>query len=139
MGTGPAGLDPPGEPRERAPTRKATQGRHYDIKSRDYPLDSKGRAVEEHPVDTWVKLQLAIAKGSIEGDPEHGNDVASIEHITRQTKARVENMVRELMQPKVATKEIQTLRIDVMTEGNRIGITYEYTNLVTGKPKTATA
>jgi len=121
------------------PTRKASTGRAYDIATRDYPLDSKGRAQQEHPLDTWVKLQLAIAKNSIKSDPTHGNGVDEIEHITAQTKSRVENMVRALMQPRVATKELRIRRIDVMTQGNRIGITFEYKNLVTGKPETATA
>lgn len=139
MGLGPAGLDPPADPPARVAPRKATTGRLYDVASRDYPLDSKGRAQQEHPVDTWVKLQLTIALKSIPSDAEHGLGVGEIEHIVQNTRARVENMVHALVRPKVSLREIETLRLHVMAEGNRIGITYEYRNLLTGRRETATA
>jgi hypothetical protein len=137
MGLGPAGLDPPADPPDRVPARKATTGRLYDVATRDYPLDSKGRARQEHALDTWVKLQLTIAQKSIPSDSEHGLGVAAIEHIVTTTKSRVENMVHSLMRPRVSSGDLKTIRLDVMTEGNRIGITYEYENLITRRPERA--
>jgi hypothetical protein len=137
MGAGLAGLDPPADPSERTGLRKATKSRLYDYKLRDYTIDSEGRANEENSLDTWVKLQLTIAKNSIQSDPEHGNPISEITHLGRETASQVENKVVALMQPKVISKELQIKRIDVRTSGNRIGLTFDYYDVELGLDRQA--
>lgn len=136
-GAGFGGLDPSADPTPRGAMRKATTSRFYDHELRDYTVDTKGRAKEEHSLDTWVKLQMTIAKGSIASDPEHGNPVAEIEHLGADTASRVENKLRALVSPKVRSGELEVRRINVSTSGNRIGIVFEYFNVTLGLSRTA--
>lgn len=108
----------------------------FDGLTLDFSLDSAGRFVGAHPIDTKVFHRLRIRGGTLRSAPATGNGVASQSHIDPLTiESQVRDEVRLATEDMIAAGEIQDrgVVLDLSVRG-RVSYVYSYVNLRTGKP-----
>ncbi len=135
LGSAPAGVDPVvSSPKREIVTPAALA---FDGLTLDFELDSKGRYIEAHPIDTKVFHRLRIRGRSMRSAPGTGNEVANRSYIDPlRIEAEVRDDVRLALEDMIAAGEIQDggVELDTTVRG-RVAYIYHYVNLQTGSPK----
>jgi len=135
------GVDPLGEPllgldAIHVPERhglKPIAAKRFDPKTRAYVVNIDGQYVEDHPIDQWVVLQLAIIRGSIPASPAEGNPALRYEHIGADHVAKVKRDIEQLLSPRAVAGDITVHLVEVAAPGNATLMQVDYTNNVTVK------
>jgi hypothetical protein len=136
FGAAPFGLDVPTTTAQRVAL--APKGLAFDGLTLDFsPLDSSGRFIEAHPIDTKVFHRLRIQSLTMRSAPGTGNQVRSIKYINPATiEAEIRDAVRFTLEDMVAAGEIEDrgLELDLSVRG-RVNYEYRYFNKISGRPK----
>lgn len=134
FGSTPFGLDAAVETEARDVTPPAAL--RLDGDTKDFRLDSKGRYVAAHPVDTKVWHRLRIVAGSMRSAPGTGNGVANRAYIDPLTiESSVKDQVRLAVEDMIDAGDIEDrgIELDLSVRG-RVSYIYNYFNRRSGKP-----
>lgn len=104
----------------------------YDGATRDFPRDTAGLYVEEHPTDQKVGLALIVVAGSLSGSPNVGSKLRTKRYLNPLTiRTEILYAVRVALADMLKAKEIALVRVDVeLPDSSRLLVRVVYENLL---------
>lgn len=132
-GAGPAGADLAASTDQRFAATPAALA--FDGQTKDFSLDTNGRYVAAHPIDTKVFHRLRILAGSMRSAPATGNGIGGKWIDAKTIEATIRDQIRVTLEDMITAREIEDrgLVIDLSVRG-RVALEYSYFNVRSGRP-----